>query len=137
MTAKPTSARMSSLCILTLAYFIAINEAHAGPSGKEVTKRQAESGDSNEGLPPFIELLRGRDGRDGRDGEPGPIGMKGDQGDKGDPGLQGLPGPASGGAVYVRWGRTTCPNTLGTELVYSGRAAGTYFTHKGGTSDYL
>ncbi|CAI8046156.1 hypothetical protein GBAR_LOCUS25510, partial [Geodia barretti] len=125
MTAKPTFARMLSLCILTLAYFIAINEAHAGPSGKEVTKRQTESSDSsdsNEGFPPFIELLRGRDGRDGRDGCPGPKGSPGATGEKGDTGPQGPPGPSSGGVTYIRWGRTTCPNTTGTELVYSGRA---------------
>ena len=27
----------------------------------------------------------------------------------------------------MRWGRTTCPNTTGTELVYTGRAAGSPF----------
>ena len=39
--------------------------------------------------------------------------------------------------TYVRWGRTTCPNATGTELVYCGRAAGTSHGHQGGTSDYL
>ena len=112
----------------------------AVPSGKEVTKRQTDSNDSsdsNEGLPPFIELLRGRDGRDGRDGEPGPKGSPGATGEKGDTGPQGPPGPSSGGVTYIRWDRTTCPNTPGTKLVYSGRAAGTGHTHQGGTSDYL
>ena len=109
----------------------------AVPSGKEVTKRQAESGDSNEGFPPFIELLRGRDGRDGRDGEPGPKGSPGATAEKGDTGAQGTPGPSSGGVTYIRWGRTTCPNTTGTELVYSGRAAGSAYNVQGGTSDYL
>ena len=94
-------------------------------------KRQA---DTNEGLPPYIELLQGRDGRDGRDGLTGP---KGPPGMKGETGDQGAPGPRSGGVTYIRWGRTTCPNTPGTELVYSGRAAGTSHSHKGGTSDYL
>ena len=56
---------------------------------------------------------------------------------KGDPGTQGPPGPRSGGAAYIRWGRTTCPNVTGTELIYAGRAAGTHFTQKGGTNDYL
>ena len=32
-------------------------------------------------------------------------------------GEQGPPGPSSGGVTYVRWGRTTCPNTARTELV--------------------
>ena len=89
---------------------------------------------------PPIEALRGRDGRDGRDGAPGPQGSSGTDGMKGmtgDTGLLGPPGPSSGGATYVRWGRTTCPNTTGTELVYSGRAAGTWYTHNGGSSDYL
>ena len=59
--------------------------------------------------------------------------MKGMQGD---PGLQGPPGPSSGGVTYVRWGRTTCPNTPGTELVYTGRAAGTQHNHQGGGGNY-
>ena len=49
----------------------------------------------------------------------------------GDTGLQGPPGPRTGGLTYVRWGRTTCPDTEGTELVYIGRAAGGYH-HCGG-----
>ena len=39
--------------------------------------------------------------------------------------------------VYTRWGRTTCPNTTGTELVYAGIAAGSYYTDKGGGVDRL
>ena len=58
-------------------------------------------------------------------------------GEKGDTGTKGEPGPSTGGVTYNRWGRTTCPDTPGTELVYSGRAAGTHYTHQGGTSDYL
>ena len=93
-------------------------------------------------------MLRGRDGQDGRDGQPGPRGitgmagingvdgMDGEKGMKGDIGLQGLPGPRSGGLTYVRWGRTTCPDTGGTELVYAGRAAGTHFSHSSGGSNY-
>ena len=116
----------------------------ASQSEKELLKRSAESADSSndnndndEGVPPFIELLRGRDGRDGRDGEAGPKGVKGDTGLQGTTGSKGPPRPRSGGVTYIRWGRTTCPNTPGTELVYSGRAAGTFYTTQGGTSDYL
>ena len=58
-------------------------------------------------------------------------------GTKGDTGEQGPPGPRSGGVTYVRWGRTTCPDTNGTELVYAGQAAGTLFRHTGGTNQYL
>ena len=46
------------------------------------------------------------------------------------------PGTSSGGVTYVRWGRTTCPNTTGTELVYTGRAAGSHYTHSGGGGNY-
>ena len=86
--------------------------------------------------------LAGRDGlpgRDGRDGETGEQGEKGEKGEKGDAdiqGPQGPPGPSGGGVVYTRWGRTTCPDTPGTELVYEGRAAGSYYS-QGGGSNYL
>ena len=56
---------------------------------------------------------------------------------KGDPGIQGLPGPRAAGVTYTRWGRTTCPEVSGTELVYAGRAAGTHYTQKGGAADYI
>ena len=92
---------------------------------------------------PAIEVLRGRDGRDGqpgttgapgRDGRDGEKGMKGDLGMEGPP---GPPGPAGGGTVYIRWGRTTCPSVTGTELVYEGIAAGSFYTQKGGGSNRL
>ena len=65
---------------------------------------------------PYIEVLRGRDGRDGRDGVPGPRGpqgQRGDQGQKGDQGVAGPPGPRSGGVVYTRWGKSSCPSVSG------------------------
>ena len=74
----------------------------------------------------------GATGNDGRDGEKG---MKGDAGPMGPPGPQASSG-GSGGSVYIRWGRTTCPNTTGTELVYDGLAAGSYYTHTGGGANY-
>ena len=86
---------------------------------------------------PYIEVLRGRDGRDGRDGVPGPRGPQGQRGEAGATGLRGSPGPRSGGAVYTRWGKTSCPNVSGTELVYAGRAGGTHYTHSGGAANYL
>jgi len=49
-------------------------------------------------------------------------------GQKGDTGPAGLPGPTAGGVVYTRWGRTTCPTTSGTQLVYAGRAAESWNT---------
>ena len=109
----------------------------ANPADRYLSKRQADTDNENEGLPPYIELLQGRDGRDGRDGPTGPRGPAGMNGEKGDTGDKGEPGPSTGGVTYIRWGRTTCPDTPGTELVYSGRAAGTHYTTQGGTSDLL
>ena len=36
------------------------------------------------------------------------------------------------GSTYVRWGNSTCPTDKGTQLVYSGYAAGQYYSHVGG-----
>ncbi|XP_022110559.1 short-chain collagen C4-like [Acanthaster planci] len=41
----------------------------------------------------------------------------------------------SGGDAYVRWGRTTCPTH--TELVYAGTAAGSLYSHSGGSVDFF
>ena len=70
---------------------------------------------------------------EGGDGEPDSDSIKGE---KGATGPQGPPGPRSGGVTYVRWGRTTCPDTTGTELVYTGRAAGSHYTQSGGGGNY-
>ena len=92
---------------------------------------------------PYIQLLQGRDGRDGlsgrdgKDGEPGTNGEKGEKGDRGDTGPPGPPGPRVAGATYVRWGRTSCPTELGTQLLYAGRAAGQLFSQKGGGANLL
>ena len=95
----------------------------------------------------FVDFLRGRDGRDGQDGlngSPGPWGppgKDGEAGERGETGAQGPPGPqgprGAGGAVYTRWGKTTCPNTEGTELVYAGRVGGTAYNKKGGAANHL
>ena len=100
----------------------------------------------------IIDILKGRDGRDGQDGLPGTPGEKGDkgetgpagpQGSTGPQGLQGVrgpqgpPGPVSGGAVYTRWGRTVCPDTNGTILVYEGLAAGSHYSQSGGGANYV
>ena len=109
----------------------------------------------------------GRDGRDGVKGDTGAKGEPGEMGppgEKGDPGIQGpigIPGPAGekglsgdpslcgpqgeqgvqcpppAGAIYTRWGRTTCPTGQGTELVYAGRVGGTPHNYKGGAANYL
>ena len=45
-------------------------------------------------------------------------------------------GASGSGATYTRWG-TSCPNVTGAELVYSGRAGGTYFGTQGGAADKI
>ncbi len=75
-----------------------------------------------------MELLRGRDGLPGRDGLQGPPGKDGSR---------GPPGSKSGGATYTRWGKSTCPQVEGTELVYSGIAGGTFYNQQGGGANYL
>ncbi len=85
----------------------------------------------NNGNSVFVELLRGRDGLPGRDGSPG---RDGEQGPAGPP---GPPGPQSGGAIYTRWGKTSCPQTPGTEMVYSGMTGGTLYGEEGGGANYL
>ena len=113
---------------------------------------------------PQVEVLRGRDGRDGVKGEQGEMGLPGLPGSKGDPGVQGIvgprgpvgekgmrgdpglsglqgeqgpQGPATGGVIYTRWGRTTCPTDQGTQPLYAGRAGGTRWDHEGGAANYL
>lgn len=39
--------------------------------------------------------------------------------------------------TYTRWGRSDCPEKPGTELVYSGKAAGSKFNQRGSGSNYL
>ena len=87
----------------------------------------------------------GPPGLQGSQGPPGPPGSRGSQGPHGSPGQRGLTGPpgqpgpitSTGGAVYVRWGRTTCPNTPGTQLVYAGKAGGSHYSHSGGGANKL
>ena len=39
--------------------------------------------------------------------------------------------------VYTRWGKSSCPDTEETELLYAGRTAGRFYTGHGGGSNYL
>ncbi len=39
--------------------------------------------------------------------------------------------------MYVRWGRSVCPDTSGAQLVYSGIAGGAWYSHKGGGANCL
>ena len=83
------------------------------------------------GVTNYYDILRGRDGL------PGVSGEKGEQGEKGPVGLPGLRGPVSGGVVYTRWGKSSCPNTPGTHLLYAGRTGGTFYNQEGGGANYL
>ena len=79
----------------------------------------------------------GISGPQGVTGERGEKGMRGDPGLRGPQGVQGPQGPPTGGVTYTRWGRTTCPTTQGTQLLYAGRAGGTHYSHSGGAAHYL
>ena len=93
-----------------------------------LTKRNSHEETEHFDFNPLIELLRGQNGQDGKEGRDGRDGL---------PGPPGPPGPSSGGLVYTRWGRTICPDTPGTELVYAGRAGGSRFNALGGAANYL
>ena len=43
----------------------------------------------------------------------------------------------SSGVLYTRWGKSSCPDTPGTELFYSGRVGGTWYNLEGGGANYL
>ena len=55
----------------------------------------------------------------------GPPGKQGETGPRGPPGEAGTPG-VTGGAVYTRWGRKTCPNTEKTTKLYSGKSTSSW-----------
>ena len=69
----------------------------------------------------------------GHPGPPGPIGPVGPPGET----LTLLPAIFGAGSIFVRWGRTNCPDTKGTKALYYGRAAGSSYNQRGGTSDML
>ena len=68
-------------------------------------------------------------------GPSGFAGSNGQKGEKGSNGQRGPPGPTAGGVVYTRWGKTTCPSTSGTQLLYAGRAGGSDYSERGGASN--
>ena len=112
-----------------------------GPHGQKGDQgTRGDKGDQGEMGPQGPKGTQGPQGPVGISGPRGPVGDKGDRGDSGLPGPQGergAQGPPTGGAVYVRWGRTSCPSDQGTELLYSGRAAGSKHNHLGGGANHL
>ena len=79
----------------------------------------------------------GPQGSAGPAGPAGPEGPAGTTGPQGPPGPPGSSGSASGGAVYTRWGKSSCPSTEGTEMVYSGVMAGAKYDIRGGGANHL
>ena len=100
-----------------------------GPRGP-----QGQRGEQGVAGPPGSHGLQGQRGEQGVAGPPGSHGL---QGQRGEQGVAGPPGPRNGGVVYTRWGKTSCPNVTGTELVYAGRAGGSWYSHTGGGANYL
>ncbi|XP_078670731.1 short-chain collagen C4-like [Branchiostoma floridae x Branchiostoma belcheri] len=88
--------------------------------------------------PPGPRGVRGEKGETGRPGKLGPEGPEGQKGERGAVGQKGSKGDEGlgGGAVYVRWGRTSCEEGTGTVTVYSGLAGGAWYNHNGGGSNY-
>jgi hypothetical protein len=39
--------------------------------------------------------------------------------------------------IYTRWGKSSCPTTAGTQLLYAGRVGGTFSGHSGGGANFL
>ncbi len=39
--------------------------------------------------------------------------------------------------MYIRWGKTACPDTPGVKKLYEGFAGGSFYTHTGGGTDFL
>ena len=130
----------------------------AGPSGEK--GEQGESGETGdrggtgESGPQGQRRYQGEPGQKGDHGHqglrgpPGTTGIQGPQGVRGEPGQHGGPpgpqgprgqpgGVESCGQTYIRWGRTVCPQNQGTELVYSGRAGGSWYRNTGGATNYL
>ena len=60
--------------------------------------------------------------------------MRGLTGQQGPP---GPPGPRSGGAIYTRWGKSSCPLTPSTQLVYAGQIGGSYSGQSGCGANFL
>ena len=100
-----------------------------GPQG--TTGPQGRTGPEGAIGPMGLPGLHGPTGPKGATGQQGPPGQQGVAGRQGPKGLSNCAG------MYIRWGRTTCPVNQSTELVYSGRAGGSWFNRGGGATNYL
>ena len=116
------------LPLLSVSYLLIGMAQVSGPPGPPGLR--GEPGQQGPIGSPGYPGLSGRDGRDGMKGEAGDVGSPGV------PGVPGPPGPKCGGTVYVRWGKTSCPDDIDTQLVYSGRAGKALYNQKGGGINY-
>ena len=123
------------------------SQGEVGAQGKRGEKAeggsQGERGEQGEVGPRGEKGDKELTGAQGPKGNIGPQGLIGEKGDRGNLGLSGPQGPQgikglpTGGAVYVRWGRTICPSGQETELVYYGTAGGSHYTHSGGAANII
>ena len=101
---------------------------------------KGQKGEIGDQGPPGIQGSQGEKGQLGYRGSKGQKGVYGNKGStgpqglRGPVGLKGVKGETNSGSTYIRWGRDDCPS--GAVELYSGRAAGTKFNVKGGTSDH-
>ena len=112
-----------------------------GPTGQKGERgemgRAGDRGERGERGHQGIQGLLGSRGQIGPTGAPRHPGHN-IKGQKGEPGSQGTPGGiANCGQTYVRWGRTVCPHNQGKQLVYSGRAGGSWYNSGGGATNYV
>ncbi|KAI8507943.1 hypothetical protein Bbelb_141830 [Branchiostoma belcheri] len=137
----------ATLCALVLlsASVAADSEGEDGSCPKQMTNSNvnnitvlAPPGPKGDTGPTGPRGVRGEKGQAGRPGKLGPPGLEGKKGERGAPGQKGDQGAEgfAGGAVYIRWGRTSCDEGTGTVTVYSGRAGGESYSNKGGGSNY-
>ena len=98
-----------------------------GPTGPPGSGQKGELG------PKVLKGEIGYQGMKGEKGNTGPIGLTGVPGALGQKGTKGDKEERNGGTVYVRWGHDQCPSTA--ELVYSGRAGGSWYSNSGGGSN--
>lgn len=128
--------------IFYLTFYVIVSEATLSDDSRQLQRnKRTLAGDEAEMT--LEKRGRRRPGPPGEPGEPGPEGLPGPQGPSGIPGPPGPPGrdgrdavavinagdicpgpnpQLEGGAIFVRWGRTDCPDS--SELIYSGIAGG-------------
>ncbi|KAJ8044644.1 Short-chain collagen C4 [Holothuria leucospilota] len=136
-----TAMHFSLTVIIYLAFYVIASEATLSDDARELQRnKRTLAGDEVEMT---LEKRGRRPGPPGEPGEPGPEGRPGPQGPSGIPGPPGPPGrdgrdavavinagdicpgpdpQLEGGTIFVRWGRTDCPES--SELVYSGVVGG-------------